>query len=492
MTHAPQPVTRALVLAAGLGSRLRSDTPKPLLPVLGVPLLARTLFTLREAGVTDAWVVVGYEAERVVQGMARWMRPGLRVHWVHNPEWERPNGISVLAGEAHLDEPFFLTMTDHLFQADVPRSLAAQGPGGGLNLAVDYDVDGVLDLDDATKVRVRDGRIEAIGKQLETFDAIDTGVFLASPELFAALREAVAEGEESLSAGVQRLAARGQARVTDVTGCMWQDVDTPTDFAAARRKLLASVRKASDGPVSRYINRPISIALSRLLVHTPVTPNQISIAALVISLVSAWFATRGDYAGFLIAGLLFQIASIVDGTDGEVAKLTFQSSRRGEWIDTVCDNVSYLAFLLAVIVGVSRAGLPDFYLQTGLLGAVAAAGSIANLMAYVAREKRSGSFLSVRYGYEDGTGWFARVMRVLHFMGKRDFFAFFAFVLALFGQLPLALPLFGVGATLLLFPATLKANVSSWMRHRRARAAAAPPAEPDLAANEAGLSSTEA
>ncbi len=58
-------------------------------------------------------------------------------------------------------------------------------------------------------------------------------------------------------------------------------------------------------------------------------------------------------------------------------------------------------------------------------------------------------------------------MQAVHFAGKRDFFAFFAFVLAIFGQLPLALPILGVGATLLLFPATLKANLSSYLRRRR-------------------------
>ena len=192
------------------------------------------------------------------------------------------------------------------------------------------------------------------------------------------------------------------------------------------------------------------------------------LSLLVISLVSAGFAVRGGYGGFLIAGLLFQIASIIDGTDGEVAKLTFQTSHRGEWIDTVCDNLSYLAFLLGLIVGVYRSPLPDLYYQAGIVGFIAGAASILNLTLSVRREQRSGSFLSVRYGYQDGTGLGDRAMRAVHFMGKRDFFAFLALVLAVFGQLPLALPLFGVAATFLLFPATLKVNLSSWARLRTA------------------------
>ncbi len=469
MTDTSQGVTQALVLAAGLSSRLKGAKPKPLQPVLGVPLLARTWYTFQRAGVTDVYVVVGHEADMVRSEMARWYRAGLTIHWIFNPDWHELNGTSVLAAEAELDGPFFLSMSDHLFQADVVTALARTGARTGINLAVDYQIDRVLDLDDATKVRVEDGRIAAIGKTLSEYDAIDTGVFLASPSLFGAIREAKESGEASLSAGVQRLAANDRAWVTDIEGLMWQDVDTPADLAEASRRLLTGVRKDSDGPISRYLNRPLSTTLSRLLVHTPVTPNQISVSTLVISLISAGFAAAGGYLNFLVAGVLFQIASIVDGTDGEIAKLKFQASRRGEWIDTVCDNLSYLAFLGGLIIGVHRSGLPPFYALAGIVGFIAAAGSITNLTSSVARQKRSGSFLSVRYGYEDGTGWGSRFMRVVHFLGKRDFFAFLALALAVAGQLPLALLIWGVGATLVLFPATLKVNVSSWLRQRRGR-----------------------
>ena len=469
MSDTSECVTQALIIAAGQGSRLECGTPKPLQRVLGVPLLARALFTFQRAGVIDVVVVVGHEAERVRSGMAQWSRAGLTVHWVFNPDWREPNGVSVLAAEGELGGAFFLSMTDHLFQPHTVTALAQSGARGGINLAVDYQVDRVLNLDDATKVRVEDGRIGAIGKSLNEYDAIDTGVFLTSPSLFEAIRAARANGEASLSAGVQRLAENGRAWVTDIEGAMWQDVDTPADLAEARRKLLAGVRKDSDGPVSRYLNRTLSIALSRLLVNTPVTPNQISVSTLVISLVSAGFAVGGGYLNFLVAGVLFQIASIVDGTDGEVAKLKFQTSHRGEWIDTVCDSVSYLAFLVGLIIGVHRSGLPSFYALAGIAGFVAAVASITNLSSSVARQKNSGSFLSVQYGYEDGIGWGRRFMRAVHFMGKRDLFAFLAMLLSVVGQLPLALPLFGVGATLLLFPATSQANMSSWLRHRRGR-----------------------
>lgn len=470
-----QEVTKALVLAAGDGTRLRNHTPKPLLRVLGVPLLARALFSLERAHITDAYVVLGYEADQVRRTIEQIKGLKIRLHWLYNDQWEGPNGLSVLAGETVLEEPFILTMCDHLFDPWIVTTLRENAAGlRGVDLAVDYDIDGVTALADATRVQVASERILAIGKSLSDYDAIDTGLFLAAPELFHALREASAEGNPTLSQGVQRLASRGMARVTDIGDRMWHDIDTPEDAAEGERRLLASVRKSTDGPVARYLNRPISTALSRQLVKTPITPNQVSVATLVVSLISAGLAAVGGYVPWLLSGILFQAASILDGTDGEVAKLTFRTSVRGEWIDTVCDNIGYLAFLGGLIVGVYRSPLPDFYYFTGILGLAATFVSVVNLSIYLIVRKKSGSFLAIRYGYEEGNDVLSRVMRVAHYSGKRDLLAFLAMALAIVGLLPLGLLLFGFGATLLLLPASIKVNLESIGRGRRPVPAASP------------------
>lgn len=253
-------VTSALILAAGNGTRLRSQAPKPAYRLLGVPLLARTLFSLERAGITDAYVVLGYRAERVRREIERVDGLTVRVHWLYNDQWREPNGLSALQAEAVLDEPFILTMADHLFDPSVVTALRDKADDvQGIDLAVDYNIDRVADLDDATKVQVASDRIVAIGKTLTNYDAIDTGVFLAAPALFEVLRETIAEGKASLSDGVQRLADVGTAHATDIGDRMWQDIDTPADVAEAERRLLTSVRKSTDGP----INRPISTAPCR-------------------------------------------------------------------------------------------------------------------------------------------------------------------------------------------------------------------------------------
>ncbi|MGI9627392.1 MAG: NTP transferase domain-containing protein, partial [Longimicrobiales bacterium] len=450
MTEAANPVSTALVLAAGRGGRLGQEIPKPLYPVLGVPLLARTLFTLRKAGVEKAYVVIGYQGSNVRLGVERIKRLDMDIEWVRNDRWEEPNGVSVLAAEDQISAPFILTMSDHLFDAQaVTRLIDGAATLDAVDLVVDRNISAVNDLDDATKVKLQGDRIVEIGKSLSDFDVIDTGVFLASPELFEALKSSGGLEGPSLSDGVRRLAGEGRVRAVDGSDLEWQDVDTLSDVDAATRMLMSRWPKAGDGPVAKRINRPISTRISRWLVNTPITPNQISVGTLVISLFSAWFAAEGGYFAWLMSGLLFQFASILDGSDGEVAFLTFQSSHRGEWVDTICDNVSYVAFLVGLTIGAFNQGLAPFYFWGGIVGIGATILSLGNINLYLARQKKSGSALSVPYSYKEGTGLVHRILRSFSALGRRDSFSFLAFMLAVIGLLPLALPLFGVGAALL-------------------------------------------
>ncbi len=489
----PREVTHALVLAAGRGSRLESHTSKPLVPLLGVPLLARTLFTLEEAGITDAWVVLGYMGDRVRREIEAIRRLHLRLHWVENPRWSEPNGVSVLAAAPHLDGPFILTMSDHILEPEaIVRLRAEAAEERDLVLLVDTGTEQVNDLSDATKVKCDERRIMAIGKDLADFDAIDTGAFLAGPALMEALKEldtvheAAGRGVEgpadaspaarrgpSLSDGVRLLAERGRAWILDATGLVWQDVDTADDVAVAERKLLSAWPKSTDGVVSRYLNRPISTRITRLLAPTGVTPNQVSVVTLLLGLLASWFASLGGYAWWLAAAVVFQIASVLDGTDGELAVLTHRTGRFGQWMDTICDNVSYVAFIVGVLVGVHRVGLPHSYLWWGGVGFVATVLSLGNIHRYLHREGASGSALSVRYAHQEGDGFVHRLFQAVHAFGKRDMISFLVLLFALVGQLPLGLVVFGVGTTVFLFPATSEANIAHWLRTRRLASAQA-------------------
>ena len=330
-----------------------------------------------------------------------------------------------------------MTMCDHIFDPSAVRAMLRHGlNGASLILAVDRNIQDVPDLDDATRVKLQGRKIHRIAKLIDDFDAIDTGLFLAHPVLFEALSEAIEGGGETLSDGVQVLADRGDAEVVDYEGSYWQDVDTPEDVRRAERKLLKSLTKPTDGPISRRLNRPISRQISRWLVRTPVRPGMVTLFTFGVGLLSAWIATHGGYFNFLVAAVLFQTASILDGVDGEIARLKFMTSRFGEWLDTVSDNLTYLVNLIALTIGSARMGLNPVYVTAGLAGFAFGGLSFLSLYIYLIRTRRGGTILAVEYGYEKENDRFSRILQRLDYFGKRDVFSFILLVMAIIGRLP--------------------------------------------------------
>ena len=341
---------KCLIIAAGKGSRLqqRGDS-KPLVPILGVPLIERVIRAVMEAGADQFYVIIGYQGERVrlfLEQLAE--RLAIRITPLVNDDWDKDNGLSVLKAQDVLHEPFLLLMADHLFDPNLVRLLTTLNPGDGeVALVVDRNIHNPLvDMEDVTRVKMEDGKIHDIGKGLADFNGFDTGIFLCSPAIFRALEQSKEkDGNTTLSGAVHLLAAEGNAKAIP-TDDFWIDVDDPAAFQKAEQALLMRLRdKPNDGPVARYLNRPISVRISRYLVQRDVTPNQISLFSFLCSLLAAGLFALGGYVALLIGGVLAQFASIIDGCDGEVARLKYQSSDFGGWFDAVLDRYAD-AFLL--------------------------------------------------------------------------------------------------------------------------------------------------
>ena len=226
----------AVVLAAGNGDRFKNlnHHSKLLHPVGGRPLIIRTLETAAAAGVRSFCVVLGFEADRVRETILSGPIPGTAVDFVVNPDWHLEHGVSALAARPRCPSRFALLMGDHLFDpAVLDRMLTLGVPASDSILAVDSSPADPAVAAEATRVRIADGRITAIGKNINPWDALDTGVFVFSSSIFDALEDARRAGQTTLSAGVQRLAARGLMRAHDVAGAAWWDVDTVDDADVA-------------------------------------------------------------------------------------------------------------------------------------------------------------------------------------------------------------------------------------------------------------------
>ena len=247
----PDSPRTGVILAAGFGSRLAGTHDatdlKPLTPVAGTPLLIRTLNSLERAGCTRAVIVVGHGMETVQAEIQDRYDGPLSLTFAVNEHYDLQNGVSVLAARPHLNGgPFLLTMADHVLgDTLMEKARRHEPPERGATLLVDHKLDAIFDMDDATKVRVENGRPRAIGKQLDDYNCVDTGVFVATDGLMEALSAVyAAKGDAALSDGIQRLMGEGRMQTLDIESGFWQDVDTPEMLAHAEDMLMGDLVSA--------------------------------------------------------------------------------------------------------------------------------------------------------------------------------------------------------------------------------------------------------
>jgi phosphatidylglycerophosphate synthase len=147
--------------------------------------------------------------------------------------------------------------------------------------------------------------------------------------------------------------------------------------AAAGRALWASLGSSADGMIDRYFNRPAGRPLSKILAHTPVSPNQVSVAAILLGLAAAGLFARGDDRAALGGAVLFQVSAIVDCVDGDLARVLFKESAWGQWLDIVGDQVVHIGVFVGIGIGLYRAGSEDPVLPLAASAAIGAMISFA-------------------------------------------------------------------------------------------------------------------
>ena len=172
-----------------------------------------------------------------------------------------------------------------------------------------------------------------------------------------------------------------------VSAELWQRVSTAEDHVAAERKLDGWLVKPTDGVFAR-MNRKVSIPISRQLIKLPITPNMVSLFTLGVSITSGVYFALGGYWNTLFAAVLSVWASILDGCDGEVARLKLQASAFGCWLETICDYLYYLVVFAGMAIGLVRStGKSAFYVWGAalLFGAV-----VTFVVAGLGRQRLSG------------------------------------------------------------------------------------------------------
>ena len=231
-----------LIIAAGMGSRMSDvGSSKPLIPLLGKALIIRIIESLLDAGVLNFYVVIGYKSEKIKKALIDYFDPDkININFIYNEEWEKQNGISVLKAKGHINGNFFLTMSDHIFDKTLINRLKASSINEGeVKLAIDKKIinNDLVDLEDVTKVLENDGNIVNIGKNIDEYNAFDTGFFYCTHSIFDAIEESTNSGDSSLSGGMRILANKNMAKAVDIKDSLWIDVDNKIMLKKAEKFL---------------------------------------------------------------------------------------------------------------------------------------------------------------------------------------------------------------------------------------------------------------
>ena len=235
-------------------------------------------------------------------------------------------------------------------------------------------------------------------------------------------------------------------------------VETPADVRAAERRLLRSLVKDTDGFMARHVERPISLAISRRLARTAITPNEMSLISIAVGICAGPFFLSSRPLMQTIGALLFLAHSILDGCDGELARLKFQQSRWGGILDFWGDNVVHTVIFGSMAVGWSLSAGSLWPLALGAGAVLGTLGSAAFVYWRVMRRKDDGGALFTSVSDSPGRP----LTRLLDSASRRDFI-YLVILLALFGRSNWFLVLAGIGAPvyflLVLFAARPQASL---------------------------------
>jgi len=398
MERAPR---EAWILASGA-----DQVPGLLANVCGIPHLLRLACDLAMAGARSIYVVVGHAPTSGVASIANDPRLAARasLYVVTSP----PPG--------DLREPVFVVRADRVFHRDLPGALVAAW-------------------------RARDGArlVKIAGAEHDAIVVTDrtAGVRLA------------AAWDDELAA----LASAGA--IAEAAPPYMAFTAAPRDARALRRtewRLVRSLRKSADGIMAKALNRRISLPITRVLCKTRVHPNHVTLFALACAVAGALVLGRGGYLAGVVGMLLVELGSIVDGIDGELARLRFQFSRAGQWLDTVVDDLANVAYATGAMVHLHHDGVA-WALPIGVAALAAFAITQATQYFLITYIYRSGDLAAIPWAFQSSTflsqrpaSVRARVAATIPKLLKRDFVVTAFVVCALLGRLDIVLGVFATGA----------------------------------------------
>ena len=356
-------VVAAVIVGPGGGA------PSPLTQFGGLSLIKRAVFTAQKAGVKTCYLYFDQEQEKIKHELQNDPRVTSQLVWLSS----MPSQVA----QCDKQGKCLIFATDTVFRHSTIQALAHFSP------------------EQASVV------IESTGTPTLALVPIST-----LPLVIAEIQQGKPWHETTpmhQSARIQPPSGRG---------IFLQRLTATTQNVTVERELLLSLENPRDGQVDTYFNRKLSRPITRWLLRTPLTPNQVTILSCTVGLLGALCFFPGGYWGPVLGAFLLQFSVVLDCCDGEIARVKFMESPLGDWLDIVCDTIVSIAIFLGIGVAVWRDGTAQHALLLASLLAVGGALSFP----FVTLAEKTEAMGERRKGWEDHT-----IKKLLSSLTTRDF-----------------------------------------------------------------------
>jgi len=433
---------RAVVLTGRRGEVPSGAKDVPPRIILGLPMLERALLTAFQGGVRE-FILIGEDAEAgkaILSSLGddkRFKEKDMRLEYVPLC------GLADLVRREGPRARFWLMDGDLVFAPAVLEKAALADPGEDRDLLVIHSLEAGEPGERPIIKTADDGRtVAAFGGDAGGRSASYSGAGLCSGETLARLAEAFRKrGSVRLDTDVlEETFDPARTVAFDAGPDFCETVTSKASAKRAERYIIGTARKPTDGFFSRNFNRYVSTFLTRYLLKINVSPTEISVVVLFVGLLSGWLEGRGGYRNAVLGAFLFELASIIDGCDGENARLTFRSSKVGGTLDVTGDALTFVFFFMNLSIGLYRSTWNNLWLILGGLSLLSMILFYVQFSIYTQRSGIGNYIVAVvkdieksagRPGFSGKIDWIASKIAPIY---RRDFFATWAFLFILFGE----------------------------------------------------------
>jgi len=403
-------INHAIIVAAGSGINGEKLDSFGGLKVGGIIQLKRLIVVSERAGIKKFTIIIDTDSS-LKQNLDKQLKTNSEISW-HSQ-----------------NSPIKLEKGSHLL---LQSNLIIDPKGLSVLLGEYYSEDKDIFLVDENTTNSSENYNKENSEDLNINGAIAVGAFVFNNRL---IEKAFLNSMDLASIATENINKEHSVQV-NIKNSYWMHLTEDRNSTKKAEDLLfLNIRKSERGWKSRNINRRISIPISRLLLHTPLTPNMISALVGAIGILSGFFYIWGN---IVVGGILLELSSILDGCDGEVAKIKLMESKFGQWIDTIYDQISYLFFIVGVPLG--------YYLTTGSSVAIILGGFNIGILLlsilwgfyFVAKYAGSGSMVNYPSTIDkmfpvENRSLFYKLIVFLRPLIQREYFAFIILIASVFG-----------------------------------------------------------